>query len=624
MMPRPWKLACARGAPLSLTSASERYRKLIIRLADLHSALEAQTDERSLGAILPSLENAAATAQRLLEHLRQVARNALSQPEAASAALEDAQAIDPDATDLTTLHAALAGLRAEVRQVSAFRPNSQAFEALAGWFASSQARLAQLAHEISDPALAEMQTALHETETGWLAIGDMLTQGQQRPVLKQLEKLVEQVRPYNAAVADWFGQTAHFIKEGSVMEKFSPNAPLADALVKGYAAWDQGQGGRSMEAAQRAFELAQTDGERTAAERLLRLGEISTRWLNNGNVSDNPLTDRSERETYALFLPGEVVDFERFSQQMKSEETYLKAMRLGIVATLKGSSSAGYRALFMLYVLRGVLALYEEQLEEADFWREAALNVQSNWQTHPLFSAFDTALTRRKLVLRAEAALNALRDFSEIHRTRQALNAPLADAWLKEARQALDLLESALGQWSDGDFRAARISFDEALSLLGEAEQSGGMQLDALRGWLRPYRERAAELAEKRQVIEQATMTASLTPDSAVLRALDQIMDISEATLGADASRQVRIWRDQYRAMLRTHTDATLDKRAKLAHFEVNFGALFIEKHPAYKLFRRWVEAARALPDDVQEDVQLVATEEIDSTAEAPIYVEDA
>jgi hypothetical protein len=358
-----------------------------------------------------------------------------------------------------------------------------------------------------------------------------------------------------------------------------------------------------------------------AVQRLGYLAEITARWLNEDGLHNSEKTEEAEQSAFGLLLKDELAEYERFSRQMPNEDLYLKAMKLGIVSFMQKSSSAGVRALFLHYALRGVMEVQEGNLSAADFWREAALTVNSAYKTHPVFTALDGEITRRKLILRAEAALNSIQSIHDLPEIRQELNAPLADKWLRDAQQAVVLVENALGQWADGDFRAVRDAFNQALESLGAAETTGGMKVDGFRNWLLPLRDRAIELMERRQIVEQVAMAGNLKPDPAALRALEQIVDISEATLGAEYSRQVKLWRELYRKMLATHTNQRLDKHHKLIEFEGHFSALFIEKHPAYRLFKRWQEAARALPEDEEEDIQIDV--ETDATTETPVDEEE-
>lgn len=584
----------------------DRYSKVAIQLNDLLPDLEttAASVGLSLEIFTQPVEHAESAVRAIIQHVRRIGETFYTSPTAAETALKQAQQIDPSSEPLEHLPTYLNEAHTALQQIGSFRPaGDQA--ALENWFQDAQIAMEPYERGITDPGFMRVWRVLDDLQAGWQAIGELLILGRQRQTLDQLKHMTEAVRAFNTHVADWFDNTARLIKEGAVIEKFARNEPVSRALVEGYAAWDQGKSGKAADFARRAEPSIQTEAETLAVERLRRLAEITNEWLNGGNVTDPTLTRQIESDLFTIFLPDEKAEYERFSQQMKSEEVYLKAMKLGIVSSMRGSSSAALRILFFHYVLQGVLALQEDKLEDADFWREAAISTYQHWQTHPVFTAFDGALTRRKLVLRAEAALNELNSFEAIPRTRQVLNAPLAEDWLKDAQQALVQIETARGNFADGDFRAAREAFDKALEGIDAAEKVGGMQLKPLRHWLQPYRDSAAQLVERRQIVEQAAMAASLDPDPKVQKALEEIVRLSEETMGSESARQVRLWNSLYQTMLKTHQNRSQSKREKIAEFDINFAALFIDKHPAYRLFRRWYDAARALPDDVQEELQM-------------------
>lgn len=603
-----------------ITPLTERYAKLAIQLADWMPDYEALTRQRGLASetLTSPADRAQAAARRIVDHLRHAAETAYSQPDTAREHIEAARLIDPFNKHFAELESYLEQVREVIQSLATFRPRADGSDLL-DWLEHSRADLQPFRADLTDNGILAASKALETCRQEWLQTQDMLILGRIAPSAERLHHLASTIQRYNAHVADWLDNTARLVREASAAERFAPNQALSQILLEGYEAWDQGQAGRAADCARRALVEARSQGEKFAAERLGKLAEITSRWLNERGTTDRQLTDKAEQAAFALLLEDEAAEYERFSHQMKSEDLYLKAMKRGIVAYMQASSPVGFRALFLHYVWRGMLEVQEGNLDDADFWRQAALITHQTWLTHPVFTAFDGELTRRKLIRQAEAALNSITSRDDLAQIKHTLNAPLVDPWLKAAQQAISLVESAFKNWGSGDFRASRDHFNQALDSLTAAENDSGMQLEAFRTWLIPYQDRVLELVERRQIVDQAAMAGSTKADPDVLRALEQIVEISEATLGEEYSRQVRLWRDMYKTMLKTHLNRSATKREKLAEFEANFSALFIDKHPAYKLFLRWQEAARALPDDVQEDVQI----ELDTTGEAPIYLEE-
>ncbi|MBZ0308945.1 MAG: hypothetical protein K8I82_22970, partial [Anaerolineae bacterium] len=457
-----------------ITPLIERYSKIAIQIADLIPHLEAVTERHHLDSdlLIKPTERAEDATRAIISHLRRLSETVLSYPNAAQVALQQAQLIDPTSQPIKNLPDYLEQIGALLTELTHFQP-TQDYKALEHWLLQAHTALQQ--YDLTD---TQFQTIIHtfaDTLHQWQTIGDMLVMGRKRPVVRLLQNMAQAMRPYNANVANWFEQNARLIKDADIIEKFSPNPTLGDILLDGYRAWDSGQSGKAADHARRAAQMAMTDGEMQAVERLQKLAEITLRWLNEGGVNDLQLTQDSEQAALKLFLPDEQAEYERFNQQMPSEETYLKAMRLGIVAFMKESSTAGFRALFLYYALCGMMAIQDDNLNEADFWREAMLHTDERYKIHPLFTTFDTALTRRKLVLRAEETLNSIRSFDDLGEAKRAVNAPLAEDWLKDAQQALNMLDAMRGHWADGDFRAARDSLTHALDSLKSAEKNGSM-----------------------------------------------------------------------------------------------------------------------------------------------------
>jgi hypothetical protein len=607
-----------------IATLAERYAKVAIQLADEGAQLEKISQQQRLGpdVLLAPSDRAQQAAQRVVALLRQVANSAYTNPDAAADSLESARLIDPANPHIPALAHYLGEARQAIEALRAFRPSADGSDILA-WASASRANLEAYSQDLNDPNYVAIVQALRGLEQNWAKSLEMLILGRKAQPADLLLSAAKSLRLHNSGVADWLENSALLIKEAREPERFAANQTLANTLIDGYQAWDQGQLGRSADLARRATQDAQSEAEQLAAQRLETLASLTSAWLNEGGIQQLALTEQTEKAVLGLFLKEEAAEYERFSHQMPSEETYLKAMKLGIVSFMQQSSAVGYRALFFYYLLRGALDMLEDNLDSSDFWRQAALIAYPDARTHPAFNALDTEITRRKLTLRAEAALAQVQQWADLPDLKATLNAPLAESQLKEAHRAVGLAEETYRLWSDGDFRTARDYFSQAFDLLAQAE-ANGLAIAPLRQFLTPYRERTLEMLERKQLLDQAAMVGSTKADPDVLRALEQMVEIAERTFGTESARQVKIWRDLYRTMLKTHSNTRLTKREKLAEFEGNFAALFIDRHPAYRLFQQWYEAARALPDDVQEALQIQVESGEDSTLEAPTFEDDA
>lgn len=601
-------LAKTLDAPLpdGITPIIDRYSKFAIQLSDL------DTDHPQ------SIEYAENATRQLLSQWKHVQSVAYANPEDARQALAIIRSIDPLTQHIQAVDAYLDTLQTVVQTLNNFRPAPDGAD-IQTWAWQQHQNLAPHHADLTDPAFHAVSNALAIVSQAWQQAANDLILGRKRQTVATYNNAASAIEPYNQAVAAWLTKSANLIQDAPIVEKFAPNQAIADNLLQGYQAWDRGQAGKAAEFARRSVNQAKTEGETAASERLQALAELTSQWLNQDGVHDQQLTIAIEKSIFGLLLPDEQAEYDEFAGQMPSESLYLKAMKRGIVNVLRESSSAGYRALFAHYILRGILEIQDNELDTADFWREAALNTIPEGKTHPLFTAFDGELTRRRLIIRAEQAILAIQTPADIPNAKQVLNAPLADQWLKDAQQAMLRYEDALTAWADGDYRAARTYLQEAIMLVDTVNDAGEMDITPFREWLEPYLMRAEELVERRQLVQQAAMTGDLKPDPAVLRAFEQMIEISEMTLGADYVRQPTIWRDLYVQMVTTHTNYNMTKREKLDEFSVNFSALFLDKHPTYRLFQRWEEAARQLPDDVDEELTIDVTD-IDTTTERPVF----
>ncbi|HLA43349.1 MAG TPA: hypothetical protein VJZ27_07950, partial [Aggregatilineales bacterium] len=417
-------------------------------------------------------------ARQIVDDLRHAADSAYSYPDTAQNYIQAAQSIDPANKHFDSLNKYLEEVHAAVNALDTFRIRDDGSD-LADWIQHSAATLRGYQNDITDSGFSAIVRMLNQILENWRQVTDMLILGRRHQPVDRLKRMSAAIEPYNSSIATWFGKTARLIGEAGNPEKFAANQKLTEDLLAGYQAWDEGQMGRAADAARRGRQNAHTENEQLAVERLQTLAEMTERWLREKGVRDPDLTDSSEKAAYGLFLPDEVREYERFTGQMPDEDVYLKSMKRGIVHYMETGSSASYRALFLHYVLRGVQEVQDDNLDHAEFWREAALNIRQIWKTHPVFVEFDGELTRHRLIQRAEEAINSIHSIDDLGSAKQVLNAPLADAWLKDAQQAVQLVQEAFVHWSDGEFRQTRDHFDAALKHLDVAQSDAEMNIEA-------------------------------------------------------------------------------------------------------------------------------------------------
>ncbi len=586
----------------------------------LSTALDSEADQK---AALAPLRRAGRAAQEVIARLDTVGQHVYGDPDRARNLLQQAAMIDPTSPYFATMHEYFEEVRQAITALAQFKPRSDGSN-LSAWFADVQNFIRPYLDDLSDPQFHAAAGALQQAAEGWTTVLNYLALGRRQPTIKLLRDTAEVIRSFNEQVAAWLGALANRVPDAPFVEQISPNQALTAKLIDGWKAWDRGDTVYAAESGQQAYDLARTDGERMAANRLKKLGELLDHWLADHGPEDLARTDQTEAQVMTVLLSDEEHERQTFAEQMPNTTLYLRTMSRGIVAFMQQSSSAGWRALYLHYVLRGMLALLENELDDADFWCNAAAKSFENARTHRAFQVLDRALTGRRLVQNAQQALNAVAGPKDLEAARGALNAPLAGELLAGAQQSVQLANDAVRSWSDGDFYAARQALDSALDHMQRAVETTPLRAERYITWLTGLRDAAVELQQARLTVEQGAVSTSEEPDPAVAAAHGRIVIITRDTLGADYAHQVRQWEDMYRAVLDTYTTPRMTRGEKLAAFERHFASLFITRHPAYPLFRHWQSIISQLPPDEVEDQLLEAAPPPPlAPVDSPTYLED-
>jgi serine/threonine protein kinase len=591
------------GGGQNLTRLVVIYQHVESRLAQVEDRLEALPagDDDLRETMLASVIRAHRAAHHIVERLQEVGEYVYRDPRHAGDLLRKAAAIDPTSVSFEALHDYFDEVHQAIEALGQFKPKGDGAN-LAGWFEDVQAFLQPYLDDLADPAFQGAVNALHRAAGGWRTAVNYLALGRRQPTVDELHGAADLLRPYNEHVAAWMGTLTSRLPDAAFVERFSPNGPLADALIEGWKAWDAGDAARAAALGQQAYDAAMTSGEQLAADRLRRLGELLEQWVKGDGLHDSEVTDRAETNVLSVLLSDEEQERRTFAEQMPSTTLYLRTMSRGIVAYMHQSSSAGWRALYLHYVLRGALALNAAEIEEAEFWRDVASKAFDGARTHRAFQLLDRAVTGYRLMQSVERAFNAPQGPEHVDELRHAVNQPLAGELLTGAEQSVQAVADALRDWSDGNFGAARAALDRALEQINIAISKGNLNIAPYVDWVTRLRDRAAELQQARMVIDQRAMSPQPEPDPAVTEAHRKIVDLSTATLGVEYAHQVRQWNEMYRVVLATYT-SDQSRREKLAAFGRHFSSLFITKHPAYPLFRHWEGLIEELPVDEPEPV---------------------
>lgn len=609
-----------------LTGLKVIYQEVLALLGPLEEAVGALADgldSHVQETWLATVIRARHAAQDVIALLDEVGGCMFSDPGRAGSLLHQAAKIDPTSPYFEALHDYFDEVHQAVTALGQFKPRADGSN-LATWFGDVHAFLRPYLDDLPDPQLHAAAEALEQAGQGWSTALSYLALGGRQPAINVLRNTAEAIRPFNEHTGAWLNTLANRLPTAGFVERHSPNERLADHLIEGWKAWDRGDAIAAAQHGREAYDCANTEGERMAANRLRRLSELLDNWLSYKGPESAELTDRTQSEALSLLLSEEENERRTFAEQMPNTTLYLRAMSRGLVAYMHQSSSAGWRALYLHYVLRGVLSILDEELDDAEFWRECAAKMFDDAPTHRAFQVLDRALTGRRLVDKAQRALNAVVSPADLEGARHALNAPLAAELITGAEQSVQMTIDAVRSWSDGNFHGARQALDAALDHVQTAIQVGGLEIEPYVAWLTRLKDTVSQLQQARITIEQGALSANPEPDPAIAEAHQLILDATLGALGPDHGHQVRQWNDMYQSVLDTYTTQRLTRREKLAAFSRHFSSLFITKHPAYPLFRHWEEIIEQLPPDVTEDdVIEVDAPGIGHSGDSLAYLED-
>jgi hypothetical protein len=128
--------------------------------------------------------------------------------------------------------------------------------------------------DLPDEQLHRIAGAVQRTAEGWTTIVNYLALGRRQPTIQEIRRTADTIRPFNEHIAAFLGTIANRLPDAVHAEMLSPNVALASTVIDGWKAWDRGDGTHAAQIAQIAHERAMTDGERFAADRLRKMGEL--------------------------------------------------------------------------------------------------------------------------------------------------------------------------------------------------------------------------------------------------------------------------------------------------------------------------------------------------------------
>ena len=103
------------------------------------------------------------------------------------------------------------------------------------------------------------------------------------------------------------------------------------------------------------------------------LAEQSRDWVERNGINDPKHTKNVLVKIEQLYTADEIGERDRFTSQMPSKATYLKALNRGLIEPFARRSASSVRILFFNYILLGALDAHENHITDANFWRDAAV-----------------------------------------------------------------------------------------------------------------------------------------------------------------------------------------------------------------------------------------------------------
>ncbi|PJF24438.1 MAG: hypothetical protein CUN53_17830, partial [Phototrophicales bacterium] len=219
---------------------------------------------------------------------------------------------------------------------------------------------------------------------------------------------------------------------------------------------------------------------------------------------------------------------------------------------------------------------------------------------HSAVRALDEFIDRRHDLGLAAALINSLNSAAALTRldsARKALEDNPQARLLTAAHFSLRELEAALRDWSDGEFRAAGIKLENAARAIDEAESQAGFTLTQYRAYIMELMRAAAELHQGSRKIAAIVESRSDDQLAALRTAHQNQLDVTTRLIGEPYTTNLRTWRDTLEDMMAVYLDRTMRRSAKLLRFNDVFQMVFIDRHPAYSLYRRWQDTIEASPE---------------------------
>lgn len=588
---------------VSLSELRDTYRAIVDGLTALNTLMGAVNTGRNLpNHRLPfsSLERALNAAMALADNMHVIGKQATSSPRDAQEALDNSRLIDPNNPAWDMVGRLLDSLYELLGTYQTYVPAADGSD-LSGWLRGSQEDLQPFIERLFDEMLAGMVEGLRIAERAWESYDSTATQGNRAGAIHALTQATEAVGTISPTLAGWFNQLRSVITNARYIERHTLYGGLGRALADGWEAFDRGRLADAEQLGQRAVEIAQNDSQRFAANRLQKLSELTRTWVERNGVNVPDATKAALVSIERMFTVSENETRENFARQMPSNETYLKAMSKGLVELYTRSNTAAVRILFMTHVLTGTLDAHDGELEDAEFWRQAALKtLEGVGARHPAARSLEELISRRQDILAGVEVINRIdspQAIPQLTDSIKQLENNSQSRLLAAGIHSLRELQAALRDWSDGEFRPAGIKLENAINAVNEVEQAANITLTPYRTWLIDLQAHAADLHTRSRRVRQVIEAKPAEPDSLLLEAHERQYQVTHGVLGESYAATLHQWLQTYEAFLAAYTDESIRRSGRLSRFNELFRVMFIDRHPAYPLYRHWYDLTEQSPE---------------------------
>lgn len=593
----------ADPADVSLITLRDGYRAVVDRLTALGSlldSLQGQHQFTSHALPLNALVRAMNAAMALADNMHVIGKQATASPRAALEALDHSRQIAPGLPAWDQTEALLNSLYERLETFQSYVPAADGSD-IADWIDTALSELEPYAARLFDEALDTMIGGLNAASAAWETYADAVVAGGRTDAVGALISATDGVSMVSPSFSNWLNHLRTVVADASYVERHALYGALGRALADGWEHFDRGRLAEAERLGAQAMESARTETQRFASHRLHELAQITREWLERGGPNDAKRSEAVLAAIESLYTANEIAVRDHFNTQMPSKDTYLRAMSKGLIEMLGRDSSAGPRILFVNQVLLGVLDANDQALDDGRFWRDAASRVfPETGLAHPLVLALDELINRRRDLMAAAALVNTVTGppaLPGLEATRKAVETNPQARLLQPVVYSLRELEAALRDWSEGEFRAAGMKIENALHAADDAEKSAQTSFEPYRSYLRDLLRGSADLNNNARKMAQIIETRPDAPPDQLRIGHALQADATVRMLGQGYAGSLRQWRDTYDAFSGAYADPALRRSPKLARLNELFNAMFIDRHPAYSLYRSWYSIIEQAPE---------------------------